>query len=163
MIINDRDLLSDEIAKLRKERKRIVFTNGCFDLLHKGHVDYLNEARKLGDVLVVGLNTDESVRKLKGPQRPIMPLESRAAVLDALKPVSIVVPFGESTPVDLIRIVKPDVHVKGGDYKADSLPEYEAVLAGGGHVKIIPLTSGFSVTAILERIRILNSRGGSRA
>jgi rfaE bifunctional protein nucleotidyltransferase chain/domain len=153
MIIEDRNLLSREIAKLRKERKRIVFTNGCFDILHKGHVEYLSSARKLGDVLVVGINDDESVCRLKGPQRPIMPLASRMAVLDALKMVDIVAPFGEDRPMELIKMIRPDVHVKGGDYRAEELPEYGVVHSLGGTVRIIPLTPGYSVTSIVERIR----------
>lgn len=157
MIITDREKLTQEIEKLRKKGKKIVFTNGCFDILHKGHVTYLAEAKKLGDILVVGLNSDESVKKLKGTTRPIMPLESRLAVMDSLKMVDIVVPFSELRPIELIKIIKPDVHVKGGDYVADDLPEAEAVKSYGGKIAIIPLVEGFSVTAIVARIKAMKS------
>jgi len=151
------------LERVRTAKKRIVFTNGCFDILHKGHVSYLSEAKKLGDVLVIGLNTDESVRRLKGPTRPVLPFESRAAVLDSLRMVDFVVPFGEATPIELLKLVRPDVHVKGGDYHAEELPEYETVRSCGGRVAIIPLLPGFSVTSILERIMVLNSKGGTKS
>jgi len=153
MIIEDRKKLAEEIDKLRAKGKRIVFTNGCFDILHKGHVVYLNKAKNFGDVLVVGINNDDSVREFKGSQRPVMPLESRICILDALKPVDIVVPFGERLPNELIKIIRPHIHVKGGDYRPEDLPEYELVTSLGGEVKIVPFVKGFSVTSIVERIR----------
>jgi rfaE bifunctional protein nucleotidyltransferase chain/domain len=153
MIITDRKELSKKIASLKKQGKKIVFTNGCFDILHKGHITYLQKARSLGDILVVGLNDDGSVKKLKGPSRPVMPLESRMAVLDSLKSVDIVVPFSEERPMDLIKAVAPDIHVKGGDYKAETLPEYDTVRSLGGVVKIIPFVDGYSVSSIIERIK----------
>lgn len=152
MIIEDRKKLAEEIDKLKAKGKRIVFTNGCFDLLHKGHVVYLDQAKNFGDVLVVGINNDDSVREFKGPQRPIMPLESRTCVINALKSVDIVVPFGERLPNELIKIIRPHIHVKGGDYRPQDLPEYELVTSFGGEVKIVPLVEGFSVTSIIERI-----------
>ena len=128
----------------------IVFTNGCFDIIHRGHVEYLNKAKKLGDILIVGINSDESIKKIKGNKRPIIPLYSRAYVLDNLKAVDFVVPFDEETPIELIKIIKPDVHVKGGDYKEEDLPEAEIVKSYGGEIKIIPLIEGFSTTKIIE-------------
>ncbi len=153
MIISDREELSKKLQKLRKEGKKIVFTNGCFDILHKGHVIYLSQAKKLGDVLVVGINSDQSVKKLKGESRPIISLESRMIVLDSLKVVDFVVPFSEDLPIELLKVVHPDVHVKGGDYKATQLPEYQTVKELGGNVKIIPFVGGFSVTSIIEKIQ----------
>lgn len=132
--------------------KRLVFANGVFDLLHAGHVKLLSHARSLGDLLVVGVNTDRSVRRLgKGPERPLNPLEDRAAVLAALRAVDGVVAFDEDTPLALIEALKPDVHVKGGDYDAESLPETPLVRSYGGEVVIVPLLEGRSTTAILRR------------
>lgn len=153
MIIKDRKKLQAHIEQLKKQGKKIVFTNGCFDILHKGHVVYLTEAKKLGDVLVVGINSDDSVTKLKGYERPLVSLDSRMCVLDSLKMVDIVTPFSEDKPMVLIKIVRPDVHVKGGDYKADDLPEAETVRSVGGLIKIIPFVGAFSVTSIVEKIR----------
>ncbi|WP_456374024.1 D-glycero-beta-D-manno-heptose 1-phosphate adenylyltransferase [Methanocaldococcus sp.] len=150
MIINDRNLLKEIVDMLKKQNLKIVFTNGCFDIIHRGHVEYLNKAKKLGDVLIVGINSDESVKKIKGNKRPIIPLYSRSYVLDNLKPVDFVVPFDEETPIELIKIIKPDIHVKGGDYKEEDLPEAEIVKSYGGEVKIIPLIEGFSTTNIIE-------------
>ena len=131
----------------------MVFTNGCFDLLHRGHVAYLEAARSLGDALVVGLNSDASVSKLKGPGRPVVPQEDRAAVLGALRAVDAVIIFDESTPVRLMRELKPDVYVKGGDYKVEDLPEAEIAEEIGAEVRIIPFEAGYSTTALIERIR----------
>jgi rfaE bifunctional protein nucleotidyltransferase chain/domain len=134
--------------------QRTVFTNGVFDVLHAGHVDVLERARALGDCLIVGINTDESVRTLgKGPDRPINPLEDRARVVGALRCVEFVVSFGERTPERLLAELKPSVHVKGGDYVADGLPEAPVVRAYGGEIVILPLLPGRSTTGILERIR----------
>ena len=153
MIIRNRKKLQEIVEQLRKNGQTIVFTNGCFDLLHKGHVIYLEEAKKFGDVLIVGINTDESIKSLKGSERPIMHLESRARVLDSLKSVDIVVPFSEVLPNNIIEIVKPNVHIKGGDYRVDDLPEAKLVKSFGGIVKIVSLVPGFSVTSIIERIK----------
>lgn len=133
--------------------KRLVFTNGVFDILHAGHVRYLSEARGLGDLLIVGLNTDASVRRLgKGPNRPINSLEDRAEVISALRFVDAVVSFDEDTPSDLIAILKPDIHVKGGDYRAVDLPETKVVEAYGGKVVILPTLEGRSTTSVLGRL-----------
>lgn len=132
--------------------KRLVFTNGVFDILHAGHVKLLNEAALLGDILIVGVNSDDSVRRLgKGPDRPINPLADRVAVLEGLRAVTGAIAFSEDTPVELIRILKPDVHVKGGDYSAEALPEYPVVRAYGGEVVIVNLLEGRSTTSILKR------------
>ena len=137
----------------RRAGKRIVFTNGCFDLLHPGHIAYLQQARTLGDVLVVGLNDDASIRRLKGEKRPVNPLEARAVMLAALKPVDMVVPFSEDTPLELIRALKPDVLVKGGDYTPETIVGAEDVRATGGEVVVIPFLDGHSSTGLIRRIR----------
>jgi D-beta-D-heptose 7-phosphate kinase / D-beta-D-heptose 1-phosphate adenosyltransferase len=144
------------VARLALERsqcRRIVFTNGCFDILHRGHIAYLNQAKKLGDVLVVALNTDTSVQRLKGPERPINPLEDRAQVLSALSCVDYIVPFEEDTPINLLRAVKPDIYVKGGDYTLDTLPEAPVVQELGGRVEILPYIEERSTTGLIQRIR----------
>lgn len=142
----------EEALALRQNR-RLVFTNGVFDVLHAGHVRYLAQARELGDLLIVGVNADATVRKLKGPTRPVNPLEDRIAVLEALRAVDGAVPFGEDTPVELIRLLKPEIHVKGGDYEVERLPETPVVRAYGGEVVILPFLEGRSTTAILARGR----------
>jgi len=151
-------------AKLRsalKKGKKIVFTNGCFDILHAGHVSYLEKARKLGDVLVVALNTDESTRRLKGPTRPVNPLKDRAKVMAALESVSYVTWFGEDTPLNLIRKILPDVLVKGGDYRPKDIVGYREVVDHGGSVKVISFLKGRSTTAILKKaaLKKTNTRG----
>lgn len=137
-----------------RQGKRLVFTNGVFDILHAGHVKYLAEARALGDVLIIGLNSDAGVRRLgKGADRPVNPLEDRAAVLSALRCVDAVVAFEEDTPESLIGTLHPEIHVKGGDYRVEDLPETKIVRAYGGEVRILPLLAGRSTTKILERLR----------
>lgn len=131
--------------------RKIVFTNGCFDILHVGHVFCLAKARQMGDLLVVGLNSDDSVRRLKGSSRPINDESSRARVLAALEVVDYVVLFSEDTPYDLIVKVKPDVLVKGGDYNPDNIAGADFVTQRGGQVCIIPLVEGFSTTSIINR------------
>ena len=135
----------------RPRANRVVFTNGCFDLLHRGHVEYLNSARELGDALVVGLNSDDSVRRLKGPSRPVNTGEDRAYVLAALAAVDAVTVFDEDTPAELIRGLLPDVLVKGGDYRPDAIVGAEEVRAAGGEVVIAPLVPGRSTTELLRR------------
>ena len=147
--------LAARMAAYRLDTNRLVFTNGCFDILHRGHINYLNQAKALGDVLIVGLNTDASVKRLKGPSRPINPLEDRAQVLAALSCVDLIVPFEGDTPRDLIRVIKPDVFVKGGDYTREKLPEAELVEELGGKVHILPYLDDHSTTSIIERIRKL--------
>ncbi len=131
----------------------LVFTNGCFDLLHPGHVSYLRTARSLGDALVVGLNSDASVRKLKGPSRPVVSEADRAMVLDALESVDAVVIFDEDTPVRLLRELKPAIYVKGGDYRVEDLPEAEVAAKIGAEVKVLSFETGYSTTALIEKIR----------
>jgi glycerol-3-phosphate cytidylyltransferase len=143
----------ERIAKAREGRV-LVFTNGVFDVLHAGHVRLLTQARALGDVLVVGLNTDASARRLgKGPDRPVNGLEDRAAVVAALRPVDFVVEFDEDTPSSLIESLRPDIHVKGGDYRAEDLPESAVVESYGGRVVVLPLLEGLSTTATLRKMQ----------
>ena len=137
----------------RAAGRRIVFTNGVFDLLHPGHVRYLRDARALGDVLVVGLNADASVRRNKGPERPINREEERAEVLAALSVVDLVVVFDEDTPAEIISRLQPDVLVKGADWPADQIVGRDTVEARGGRVVRVPVEQGYSTTAIVERIR----------
>jgi D-beta-D-heptose 7-phosphate kinase / D-beta-D-heptose 1-phosphate adenosyltransferase len=147
------DVIERLAASYRRDGRRVVFTNGCFDILHRGHITYLNQAKAMGDVLIVGINTDESVRRLKGPPRPINPLEDRAHVLKALSCIDHIVAFDDDTPVRLIERVRPDVFVKGGDYRPDMLPERDAVEALGGTVHILPYVEDRSTTGIIEHIR----------
>jgi rfaE bifunctional protein nucleotidyltransferase chain/domain len=141
------------VATLRADRKTIVFTNGVFDLLHPGHVRYLQAARALGDALIVGLNGDASVRRNKGPERPITPEQERAEVLAALTFVDAVVIFDEETPADIILAIQPDVLVKGADWPADQIVGRDTVENRGGRVVLVPVETGYSTTAILERVR----------
>jgi glycerol-3-phosphate cytidylyltransferase len=142
----------NQALELRRN-KRLVFTNGVFDILHAGHVQYLEAAKRLGEVLIVGVNTDESVRRLgKGPGRPINTLEDRMTVLSALRCVDGVVAFSNDTPVSVIEALKPEVHVKGGDYDADLMPETPLVRSYGGQVVILPLLQGRSTTEALRRL-----------
>jgi D-beta-D-heptose 7-phosphate kinase / D-beta-D-heptose 1-phosphate adenosyltransferase len=141
------------LAEHRRQNRQIVLTNGCFDLLHRGHITYLEQAKRLGDVLVVGVNTDESIRRLKGSTRPINGLADRMGVLSAISSVDHVVPFGEDTPHRLIEAIRPDVFVKGGDYTRATLPEADLVERLGGTVKILPFVSDRSTTGIISRIR----------
>ena len=133
-------------------RGRVVFTNGVFDLLHRGHIDVLTAARARGDFLVVGLNTDDSVRRLKGPERPVRSEAERAYVVAALEAVDCVVLFGEDTPLELVLELKPDVIVKGGDYNESTIAGAKEVVAWGGEVVVIPLTPGQSTTSIIEKL-----------
>ena len=141
------------LEKLRAEGKRLVFTNGCFDILHSGHVSYLQAARSLGDILVVGVNSDESVSRLKGKERPVNSLHDRLQVLEALACVDYVIPFREDTPADLIEKLVPDVLVKGGDYRPESIVGADVVKRNGGEVLVLPFVAGKSTTAVLERLK----------
>lgn len=152
-------MTTDAAAQWRQRSGRVVFTNGVFDLLHPGHVDILSAARALGDALVVGVNTDDSVRRLKGPGRPVRNENDRAHVLAALEAVDAVVLFDEDTPLELIRALWPDVLVKGGDYTVDTVVGAQDVMQRGGDVVIIPLTPGHSTTGTVERMRAGGSRG----
>ncbi|HTJ77166.1 MAG TPA: D-glycero-beta-D-manno-heptose 1-phosphate adenylyltransferase [Acidimicrobiales bacterium] len=145
--------LAERMDLYRQQGRRILFTNGCFDILHRGHITYLNRAKTLGDVLVVAVNDDGSVRRLKGPTRPINPLEDRAQVLAALSCVDHIVPFSGDSPTEALRAVRPDVYVKGGDYTYDSLPEAPLVEELGGRVQILPFMEDRSTTGMIDRIR----------
>jgi len=152
-ILTEPFLVAARVAAHRRQGKRIVFTNGCFDILHSGHISYLNMAKSHGDVLIVGLNSDESVRRLKGPDRPINSLEERAQVLSALSSVDHIIPFYADTPIELIRMIAPDVFVKGGDYTRETLPEAAVVEELGGVVEILPYLKDRSTTGVIEKIR----------
>ncbi|HBZ66199.1 MAG TPA: D-glycero-beta-D-manno-heptose 1-phosphate adenylyltransferase [Bacteroidales bacterium] len=140
------------LAYWRFKGLKIVFSNGCFDLLHRGHVEYLSKAASLGDVLVIGLNDDDSVRRLKGPGRPVNTLEARAVILASLQYVNAIVPFPEDTPLNLITTVLPDILVKGADYRIEEIVGYDVVTAHGGKVETIGLVEGFSTTGIVNRL-----------
>jgi rfaE bifunctional protein nucleotidyltransferase chain/domain len=146
--------------ELRGEGRTVAFTNGCFDLVHAGHVEYLAWARAQGDALIVGLNEDESVRRLKGPARPIVPFADRARVLLALRSVDVVVGFGEATPEALLDRLRPDVHVKSDQYRADELPERTVVLQHGGRIALAPHAGGRSTTDLIAVILNAYSRHG---
>ena len=146
--------LSPLSSDLHRQQLRIVSTNGCFDLLHLGHIRCLNQARTMGDVLVVAVNTDTSVKRLgKGSDRPLNDENTRALQVAALECVDYVVLFSQDTPEEVIRRLRPQVHVKGGDYNPDTLAEKAAVEEGGGEIAFIPLLSGYSTTELLEKIR----------
>ena len=151
-ILNGKSL-EERLNLWRKEGKTIVFSNGCFDILHRGHVEYLSKAADLGDVLVIGLNTDASVKRIKGPSRPVNDEKARAVVLAALEFVDAVVFFEEDTPYSLIKNVQPDVLVKGKDYKAEDIVGYDIVVGKGGRVETIELVEGFSTTNTIEKMR----------
>jgi D-beta-D-heptose 7-phosphate kinase / D-beta-D-heptose 1-phosphate adenosyltransferase len=154
--VNNAFLLAARLASYHRQGHKIIFTNGCFDILHSGHVSYLNQAKAFGDILIVGINSDESVQRIKGPNRPINALHDRAQVLAALSCVDLIVPFGEDTPKDLIRAIHPDVFVKGGDYTLETLPEAPIVQEMGGEVKILSYMEDHSTTGMIERIRKLD-------
>ena len=147
----------DQVSLLKKElsNKKVVFTNGCFDILHRGHVDYLNKAKNLADVLVLGLNTDASVQRLKGMSRPVTKESDRAFMLDNLKAVDFVILFEEDTPLKLITELKPDVLVKGNDYKDKLVVGQEFVEKNGGTVQLIEFIDGYSTSSFIEKIRKL--------
>ena len=145
--------LETKLSEWRSARKTVVFTNGCFDILHRGHVEYLAQASDLGDKLIVGLNTDASVKRLKGESRPVNDEQSRALLLSALQFVDAVVLFGEDTPYELIKQVQPDILVKGNDYKPEEIVGYDIVTAKGGKVLTIDLVAGFSTTNVIRRMR----------
>ncbi len=150
--IKKRDDLRRVVEGLKAKRKRIVFTNGCFDLLHIGHIRYLEEARSLGDILVVGVNSDRSVRGLKGPNRPILAEEERAEILSGLECVSYISIFDEPTPLELISSLQPHVLVKGGDWTKESTVGKEVVERSGGEVIILPFVEGSSTSNLIETI-----------
>ena len=141
------------IKKVKAERKKIVFTNGCFDLLHVGHIRYLAQAKKLGNFLIIGLNSDSSVKELKGEDRPINSFEDRATLLSAIKSVDLVIMFEEQTPENLIRDIVPDILVKGGDYNIEDIVGYQTVMQNGGQVKTLSFYDGYSSTNYINKIK----------
>ncbi len=157
MILSREDCIR-RCSELRASGKRIVFTNGCFDILHHGHVSYLEEAATFGDILVVGVNSDSSISRLKGPLRPVVPEDDRASIIAALRAVSIATIFSEDTPFELIQAIRPDVLIKGGDYDPEAAdgPRYivgsDVVRSAGGEVRVINLIAGRSTTGIIERV-----------
>jgi D-beta-D-heptose 7-phosphate kinase/D-beta-D-heptose 1-phosphate adenosyltransferase len=149
-------LLKDNIEiinKIKAERKKIVFTNGCFDLLHVGHIRYLSQAKKLGDFLIIGLNSDSSVKELKGEDRPINSFEDRATLLSAIESVDLVIMFEEQTPENLIKNIVPDILVKGGDYNIEDIVGYQTVIQNGGQVKTLSFYEGYSSTNYINKIK----------
>ena len=151
--IKNRQELSSHLEGLRRSKKKIVFTNGCFDILHPGHVDYLSQARDLGEFLILGLNTDNSVKRLnKAPNRPINNEQTRAMVLAGLASIDAIVLFDEETPYELIKLIKPDVLVKGDDYTVEKIVGYDVVKAQGGEVVTIPFLEGYSTTKLIQKI-----------
>ena len=149
----DEKKILDHVTSIRKTNKKIVFTNGCFDLLHKGHRDLIKQSFSFGDILIVGLNSDESVKRLKGEDRPMQnEIERKNALLDTGY-VNEVYIFDDDTPMELINLIKPDILVKGGDYTPNEIVGYKEVTSSGGEVKIVPLTPGFSTTSAIENMR----------
>ena len=152
--LHSKDSLKTLLSQWQGDGKKIVFTNGCFDILHRGHVEYLCHARDLGDKLILGLNTDASVKRLgKSPERPINSENTRAIILAALECIDAIVLFDEDTPLELITLVQPDVLVKGNDYKAEDIVGYDVVKAKGGQVITIQLVDGFSTTKLIEKMK----------
>lgn len=150
-VVNIKELL-EIVSGQKVQGKNIVTTNGCFDIIHAGHVRYLKQARELGDILIVCLNSDDSVKRLKGPSRPLNAENDRAEVLSSLCSVDYVIIFGGDTPIKILEQIKPDIHVKGGDYTEETLPEAKIIKEAGGRVEFIPLVEGRSTTNIIKRI-----------
>jgi rfaE bifunctional protein nucleotidyltransferase chain/domain len=153
------EALNKQVERERGEGKKIAFTNGCFDILHVGHVRYLREARKTGDILILGLNSDASVRAIKGERRPLVTQEDRAEVVASLASVDYVTLFDEMTPLKLIEYLRPDVLVKGGDWKEELVVGGDAVRSWGGRIVIVPLTEGASTTTIVEKVLRIYGKG----
>ena len=157
--ITPRNELKATVDRLKREGKKVVFTNGCFDILHAGHTRYLREARKLGDALILALNSDSSVRSIKGPMRPIVPEAERAEVVASLDSVDYVTVFDEMTPLELIEYLRPDVIVKGGDWAEKDIVGAEAVRKWGGRVAIMPVIEGASTTNIIDKVLQVHRSG----
>ncbi|MGE5605783.1 MAG: D-glycero-beta-D-manno-heptose 1-phosphate adenylyltransferase [Bacteroidota bacterium] len=155
MIINE-SALKGEIQKWRAANKKIVFTNGCFDLIHVGHLRTFIEAKRMGDLLIVGINSDRSVKAIKGETRPLISEQDRAELISALKPIDYVIIFDEINVSHLLETIKPDIYVKGGDYTLENLPEKETIVRYNIEVKFIPLVAGISTTELVNRIRKAN-------
>ena len=151
--IKDLTSAKRQVKEWKSQNKKVVFTNGCFDLLHLGHVDYLEKAHSLGDKLVLGLNSDDSVSRFKGPERPIQDQNSRARVLAALQFIDLVVFFNDDTPLNLITEIQPDILVKGSDYLAENIVGADVVKRNGGVVKTIDFVAGYSTSKIVEKIK----------
>lgn len=152
-MILKRELAIVLVNELKKQGKIVVFTNGCFDILHIGHLTYLNQAKQQGDILIVGVNSDSSVKRLKGESRPINSEIDRATLLNGLKAVDYTVIFNEDTPCELLDDIKPSIHIKGGDYRKEDLPETKIVEKNGGIVKILDFVQGKSTTNIVNKIQ----------
>jgi len=150
------------IKRLKHGNRKVVFTNGCFDILHAGHVNYLSKAKSLGDILVIGLNSDGSVKKIKGKSRPIVSQKNRAILLAALEAVNFVVIFDELTPLKLIKAIRPDVLVKGGDWKKENIVGSDFVESYGGKVKSLAYIKGLSTRGLIDKIRKLRQAGAIR-
>lgn len=150
------DNIQKQVLKWREENKKIVFTNGCFDIIHRGHVDYLSKAKDLGDILIIGLNTDQSVRNIKGNTRPIQDENSRAIILASMQFVDAIVFFSEPTPYTLIKEIQPDILVKGADYKKEDIIGYDIVSQRGGTVETIEFIEGYSTSNIERKIKNAN-------
>lgn len=157
--IKTRDMLAQLRMDWDFEDRNVVFTNGCFDILHRGHVEYLQEAKRFGDILIVGVNSDDSVTRLKGPARPLMPADDRAFIIASLFFVDYVSVFDEDTPYELIRSVQPDLLVKGGDYDINDIVGKDIVEARGGRVLTIPLTPNRSTTSFVDKVVALTRKG----
>ena len=155
MIVNI-NLLLNKIKEYRKRYKKIIMTNGCFDIIHPGHIEFLYDAKKLGNLLIVAVNSDNSVKVNKGNSRPINKLNSRMTILSAIKPVDYVISFGATTPLKLITKIKPDILVKGGDYKINEIVGSTEVLSYGGKVKTLSYNKSFSSSKVIDMIKNLN-------
>lgn len=152
LLVKQEDL-DELLKKLKEENKTIVTTNGCFDILHVGHVRYLKKAKSFGDILIIALNSDKSVKSIKGPDRPINNENDRAEILNALSFVDYTVLFDEDSPMNLLAKLKPDVHTKGADYTVETLPEAKVILENGGKIEFISFVEGKSTTSIIEKIK----------
>jgi len=150
--IKSREEIKNISENLKKEGRIVVFTNGCFEILHPGHIEILERAKMLGDILIVGINSDESIKKIKGNKKLILDEWARSRIIASLEAVDYVVIFNEETPEKIISEIKPNIHVKGGDYKIEDLPEAKIVESYGGKIKILPLLEGFSTTNIIKKI-----------
>jgi rfaE bifunctional protein nucleotidyltransferase chain/domain len=144
--------LTELRGRLKKKGKTVVFTNGCFDILHRGHIEYLSGAAQLGDFFIIGLNSDSSVSRLKGKGRPLQDQDSRALILAALSFTDAIVLFDTDTPIGLITAIKPDILVKGGDYRPEDIVGYDVVTSGGGKVLVLPFVEGHSSSAVIKRL-----------
>lgn len=153
--INSLESIVEQVKQKKLQGERIVFTNGCFDIIHRGHLDYLSKARDLGDFLIIGLNSDSSIKKLKGSDRPVIDEESRAFQLAACFFVDAIVIFNEETPINLIKNISPDILVKGGDYGIDNIVGADFVKTNGGSVQVIPFIEGYSTTNIINKIKVM--------